>query len=31
MVHTTDDKVKIGDPSGKKWAKRGAIAGVSLV
>jgi len=30
IVHTADDKVKIeetADPSGKKWAKRGAIAG----
>jgi uncharacterized membrane protein len=30
IVHNSDDKVKIeetGDPSGKKWAKRGAIAG----
>jgi len=30
IVHTADGKVKIeetGDPSGKKWAKRGAIAG----
>ena len=30
IVHTADDKVKFdetADPSGKKWAKRGAIAG----
>jgi uncharacterized membrane protein len=30
IVHTTDGKVKYdetADPSGKKWAKRGAIAG----
>ena len=30
IVHTSDGKVKIdetADPSGKKWAKRGAIAG----
>jgi uncharacterized membrane protein len=30
IVHTADGKVKIeetADPSGKKWAKRGAIAG----
>jgi uncharacterized membrane protein len=30
VVHTADGKVKIdetADPSGKKWAKRGAIAG----
>src|SRR4051812_35025128 len=30
LVHTADDKVKFeesADPSGKKWAKRGAIAG----
>jgi len=30
IVHTTEDKVKFeetADPSGKKWAKRGAIAG----
>jgi uncharacterized membrane protein len=30
IVHTPDGKVKIeetADPSGKKWAKRGAIAG----
>jgi uncharacterized membrane protein len=30
IVHTAEDKVKFeetGDPSGKKWAKRGAIAG----
>jgi len=30
IVHTADDKVQIeetADPSGKKWAKRGAIAG----
>lgn len=30
VVHTADGKVKIeetGDPSGKRWAKRGAIAG----
>lgn len=30
IVHRADGKVKIeetGDPSGKKWAKRGAIAG----
>ncbi len=30
IVHTLDDKVKFdetADPSGKKWAKRGAIAG----
>jgi uncharacterized membrane protein len=30
VVHTADGKVTIeetGDPSGKKWAKRGAIAG----
>jgi uncharacterized membrane protein len=30
IVHTKDDKVKFeetADPSGKKWAKRGAIAG----
>src|SRR3954471_154431 len=30
IIHTADDKVKIeetADPSGKKWAKRGAIAG----
>lgn len=30
IVHTADDKVKYdetADPSGKKWAKRGAIAG----
>jgi uncharacterized membrane protein len=30
IVHTPDDKVKFdetADPSGKKWAKRGAIAG----
>ena len=30
IVHTADDKVHIeetADPSGKKWAKRGAIAG----
>jgi uncharacterized membrane protein len=30
IVHTTDDKVhfeETADPSGKKWAKRGAIAG----
>ena len=30
IVHTAEDKVKIeetADPSGKKWAKRGAIAG----
>jgi uncharacterized membrane protein len=30
IVHTKDDKVTIeetGDPSGRKWAKRGAIAG----
>jgi uncharacterized membrane protein len=30
VVRTSDDKVKIeetADPSGKKWAKRGAIAG----
>src|SRR6476646_11271703 len=30
IVHTADDKVRIeetADPSGKKWAKRGAIAG----
>jgi uncharacterized membrane protein len=30
IVHTADDKVKFeetADPSGRKWAKRGAIAG----
>lgn len=30
VVHTADDKVKIeetADPDGKRWAKRGAIAG----
>ena len=30
IVHTAEDKVKFeetADPSGKKWAKRGAIAG----
>jgi len=30
IVHTADDKVKFeetADPSGKRWAKRGAIAG----
>src|SRR6478735_10739121 len=30
IVHTADDKVhfeETADPSGKKWAKRGAIAG----
>ena len=30
IVHTADDKVRFeetADPSGKKWAKRGAIAG----
>jgi len=30
LVHTADDKVKFeesADPSGKKWAKRGAITG----
>ena len=30
IVHTADGKVRIeetGDPSGKRWAKRGAIAG----
>ena len=30
IVHTADGKVKFeetADPSGKKWAKRGAIAG----
>ena len=30
IVHTAEDKIKFeetADPSGKKWAKRGAIAG----
>src|SRR6478735_1667496 len=30
IVHTADDKIRFeetADPSGKKWAKRGAIAG----
>jgi uncharacterized membrane protein len=30
VIHTAEDKVKFeetADPSGKKWAKRGAIAG----